>query len=94
MARPKKDSSVKKEENNSTPSIHDIDWTDHVLSLLEDDEKIKGNPTTDGLRRIFEKTLNCSVIAAETEIVQTPEPNNEKRATAIHTISYIMTDFH
>lgn len=98
MARPKKElsetqnSETNLQDSKPVPSIHDIEWTDYVLSLLSDDEKIKGNPTTDGLRRIFEKTLNCSVVAAETNIVQTPEPNNEKRATAIHTLSYILND--
>ena len=35
-------------------SPNDVNWTDNVLKLLSDDEKIKGNPTTEGLRRIFE----------------------------------------
>jgi len=78
--------------NDTVPKNSDLEWTDYVLSMLSDDEKIKGNPTTDGLRRIFEKVLDCEVVGAETEIVQTPEPNNEKRATAIHTISYITKD--
>jgi hypothetical protein len=71
-------------------SQSDLGWTDHVLSMLSDDEKIKGNPTTDGLRRIFEKALNCVVIGATTNIVQSPEPNNEKRATAIHSLTYVL----
>ena len=36
------------------PSPNDIEWNDYVLGLLSDDEKIADNPTTDGLRRIFE----------------------------------------
>jgi hypothetical protein len=71
---------------NVTPN--DLGWTDYVLSLLSDDEKIKGNPTTDGLRRIFEKALNCRVIASQTKLAQTPDINNEKRASAIHSITY------
>jgi hypothetical protein len=71
-------------------SPNDIGWTDHVLGLLSDDEKISGNPTTDGLRRIFEIALDCCVTEARTEVVQTPEPNNEKRATVVHTISYVL----
>jgi hypothetical protein len=71
-------------------SPNDIGWTDHVLSLLSDDEKIAGNPTTDGLRRIFEIALDCCVTEAKTDVVQTPEPNNEKRATVVHTISYVL----
>jgi hypothetical protein len=73
-------------------SPNDLEWTDHVLSLLTDDEKISGNPTTDGLRRIFEIALNCIVIQATSDVVQSPEPNNEKRATVVHTISYVLKD--
>lgn len=74
------------------PSIADIEWTDYVLSLLSDDEKIAGNPTTDGLRRIFETALNCTVVEARTEVVQSPDPSNEKRATVTHAISYVLND--
>jgi hypothetical protein len=89
-----KENSTNTEEqtNNIIPKNSDLEWTDYVLSMLSDDEKIKGNPTTDGLRRIFEKALDCEVVGAETEVVQVPEPNNEKRATVIHTISYIIKD--
>jgi hypothetical protein len=69
---------------------NDLDWTDHVLGLLSEDEKISGNPTTDGLRRIFEKALNCRVLASVSNVVQTPEPNNEKRATVVHSITYFL----
>lgn len=78
------------QETVTKPSINDLGWTDYVLSLLSDDEKIADNPTTDGLRRVFEIALNCCVTEAKTEVVQTPEPNNEKRATVVHTISYIL----
>ena len=71
---------------------NDLEWTDHVLSLLSDDEKISGNPTTDGLRRIFEKALNCRVLASVSDVVQTPEPNNEKRATVVHSITYLLNE--
>lgn len=73
-------------------SPNDLEWTDHVLSLLSDDEKIAGNPTTDGLRRIFEIALNCRVLASISHIAQTPEPNNEKRATVVHSITYFLND--
>jgi len=79
---------VESTPNKVTPN--DLGWTDYVLGLLSDDEKIAGNPTTDGLRRIFEVALNCDVIEAITEIVQAPTPENEKRATATHTIRYVL----
>lgn len=77
---------------NQKPSIHSIEWTDYVLSLLSDDEKIKGNPTTDGLRRVFEVALNCTVIGADSKVVQSPSPENEKRATVTHELSYVLND--
>ena len=67
-----------------------LEWTDHVLTLLSDDEKIAGNPTTDGLRRIFEIALNCTVVESTSKVVQTPDISNEKRATVVHTISYVL----
>lgn len=98
MARPKKDTvttetvneTVSVEVNNNPVTPNDIEWTDHVLSLLSDDEKIQGNPTTDGLRRIFEIALNCSVISAESQVAQSPSVDNERRATVVHTLSYIL----
>ena len=63
MARPKKTEQVVDTEiADVTPN--DIGWTDHVLALLEDDERIMGNPTTDGLRRVFEIALDCTIISA------------------------------
>lgn len=71
---------------------NDLGWTDHVLSLLSDDEKIMGNPTTDGLRRIFEIALDCRIVSSTSNVVQSPEPSNEKRATVVHSISYYLND--
>lgn len=70
----------------------DVEWTDYVLSILTDDEKINGNPTTDGLRRIFEIVLNCRVLASISNVAQTPDPSNEKRATVVHAITYVLND--
>lgn len=83
---------VSEEVSNKTVTPNDLEWTDHVLSLLSEDEKISGNPTTDGLRRIFEKVLNCVVTSAESSVVQSPSPDNEKRATVIHSLTYILND--
>lgn len=76
----------------SIPKITDLEWTDYVLGLLSDDEKISGNPTTDGLRRVFEIALNCKVISSTTTIAQSPDPNNEKRATVVHSLSYFLNE--
>lgn len=80
----------KEEKVSTTVSPNDLEWTDHVLSLLSDDEKISGNPTTDGLRRIFEKALNCTILACKSQVVQSPCPDNEKRATVVHSITYYL----
>jgi len=91
MARPKKENAtetVNEEINQTTVSPNDIEWTDYVLSLLSDDEKINGNPTTDGLRRVFETALNCVITDSSSSVAQSPCPENEKRATVVHSITY------
>jgi hypothetical protein len=79
-------------EDNKIVTPNDLEWTDHVLSLLSDDEKIMGNPTTDGLRRILEIALNCTVVGADSTVVQSPDPNNERRATVTHTLTFVLND--
>jgi len=89
MPRKKNEEQVKE-----TPSVspNDLGWTDYVLELLSEDEKIKGNPTTDGLRRIFEIAMNCVVTQSTSEVCQTPDPNNGQRATVVHSLTYILKD--
>lgn len=77
---------------DASPSMNSVSWTDYVLSKLQDDEKIAGNPTTDGLRRIFEDVLNCTLIELETKVVQAPCPENEKRATVACYLTYVLND--
>jgi hypothetical protein len=84
----KKKEEIVEVEEVKKMTFNDIEWTDHVLSLLNDDEKISGNPTTDGLRRIFELVLDCTLLEASTEVVQSPSLENERRATVIHTLTY------
>jgi len=79
-------------ENDNRPSVNSVEWTEYVLGLLTDDEKIKGNPTTDGLRRVFEIALNCDLVESTSETPQVPSPENEKRATVIHRLSYYLKD--
>lgn len=94
MARPKKETTPVETEidNKKIPTPNDIEWTDYVLSLLSDDEKISGNPTTDGLRRIFEVALNCTITESTSDVVQTPDINNEKRATVVHSLTFFLND--
>ena len=77
-------------QNVSKPTIHDVEWTDYVLNLLTDDEKIAGNPTTDGLRRVFELVLDCIIIDSSSSVVQSPSPDNEKRATVVHSLVFVL----
>lgn len=70
--------------------INSLEWNDYVLGLLSEDEKIDGNPTTDGLRRIFEIALDCTILESTSNVVQSPDPNNEKRATVVHTMTYVL----
>ena len=72
--------------------INSLEWNDYVLGLLSEDEKIDGNPTTDGLRRIFEIALDCTVIGAESFVAQSPSPENEKRATVTHSLTFVLND--
>lgn len=91
MARPKKvvdESAIVEVKETKTPTIHDIEWTDHVLSFLTDDEKIMGNPTTDGLRRVFERVMNCEILDSHSKVVQSPSRENEMRATVEFTLTF------
>jgi hypothetical protein len=90
MAKKEKTDPVETVAVENKPTIHDLGWTDYVLGLLSDDEKIKGNPTTDGLRRIFEIAMNCRIISSCSQVTQSPSPENEKRATVVHSITYVL----
>lgn len=93
MTKTKKDNdSMEIMENTKNITPNDLEWTDYVLGFLSDDEKISGNPTTDGLRRIFEKVLNCVVISADSTVSQSPNIENERRATVIHSLTYVIKD--
>jgi len=93
MGRPKKENiEAQIETNEKSVSPNDPEWTDHVLDLLGEDEKINGNPTTDGLRRIFETVLNCTIIEAQPDVVQSPDLANERRATVVYSMTYVLND--
>lgn len=85
-----KEKKVTETEEPKAVLPNDVGWTDFVLGMLGDDEKISGNPTTDGLRRVFEKALNCKMIQSTSDVIQAPSPDNEKRATVVHTLVYLI----
>jgi hypothetical protein len=88
----KKKEVIENETQPASVTPNDLEWTDYVLGLLSEDEKIAGNPTTDGLRRIFETALNCTVIRAESSVAQSPSIDNERRATVVHSLTYILNN--
>lgn len=92
MSKKKEEVAAVVTEEVKAVSPNDPEWTDHVLSLLNDDEKINGNPTTDGLRRVFEIALNCTLIRAESTVVQSPSLDNERRATVVHSLTYVLNN--
>jgi hypothetical protein len=92
MARPKKEVANESQEVEKVVTPNDLEWTDYVLGLLSDDEKISGNPTTDGLRRVFEIALNCTILESNSNVVQCPSRENEMRATVVHNISYVLNN--
>lgn len=88
-------SKAKKEDSSTETNkvdINSLEWNEYVLGLLSEEEKIDGNPTTDGLRRIFEIALNCTIIDSSSVVVQTPDVSNEKRATVVHSLTYVLND--
>lgn len=67
------------QEKDLPPEIGSRAWTDYVLNHLDDDEKINGNPTVDGLRRVilcFMGEYNFQV-----QVLQVPSVENQGRAT-------------
>ena len=44
-------------KDDDTPDYLDLEWSDYVLSLLDDTEKFEKRPRVTGLRRICEKIL-------------------------------------
>ena len=73
------------EEVQLSPSSPD--WTNHVLSLLGEKEKIDGNPTTNGLRRIAPLLLG-KIISSDCNVVQAPCPQNSMCVVIQHTLTF------
>lgn len=64
-------------------------WTAYVLSSLDPDlEMINGQPTCDGLRRLFNKI--AIVHEAKANVVQPPVVDNQSRATVTFTLTYTL----
>lgn len=64
------------------PTPDSLEWTDYVLGLLSPDKEMdKGNPKTDGLRRIATKIFGDFSIT--TNVVEPPNINNSYRASVV-----------
>jgi len=64
------------------------EWSNYILGMLTEDELVKGKPTTDGLRRIFQREIG-TIISSDAHVVDPAGINNERRATVQYTITYI-----
>lgn len=62
------------------PAIHDPNWTPYVLSLLTEQEQVKGRPKVPGLRRLLPMLVG-DIIENTTEVIQAPSPANGYIAT-------------
>ena len=78
---------------DSPPLQSSPEWNDYVLGKLLPEESYKGNPTVDGLRRITELLLG-EIVEIDTEILQVPSPENERRATVKVSITIDVGDKH
>lgn len=80
------------EANEVPPCPQDKEWTEYVLGHLNKDEFENGHPTVDGLLRIAESFCG-EIIDISTDVVQTPCPENEKRATVAVTVEFTQRTF-
>lgn len=78
---------LKSTTEKEVPCITDPNWTEYILSLMTEDEKPKGHPTCDGLRRIFQKVFG-DIYSCEMKIIQSPDIRNENRSTVQCTLQY------
>lgn len=77
---------IEKEEKADIPKMSDPEWSDYVLSHLREDEKIKGHPKADSLRRLTELLIG-SVTDVDTQVVQCPSMENAGRATVVVSVT-------
>lgn len=78
-------------EGEIVPEMWDTKWSDYVLSQLEDDEVIDGNPTTDGLRRITNKVLG-PVLSSKPVREQFPNVHNGNHSVVVWEIQILFSD--
>jgi hypothetical protein len=67
-------------QKEKLPTIKDYEWHDYVMSKFHKDELVDGNPKVDGMRRVCELLVG-EIFTVDSDIVQVPSPENERRAT-------------
>lgn len=70
--------------DKKAPARDDPEWTEYVIGLLTDKEKIQNYPKADGLRRIANKVFGA--INIQTNVLQYPN-KDDNRATVVCRIS-------
>lgn len=70
------------------PDRHSPEWSDYVMSLFTEQEKIDGYPTADGLRRLTNLIVG-RCFNVNMEIMQCPNPDNENRAVVKCTLQVL-----
>lgn len=74
-------------EQKAKVNRNQLGWTKFILSDLDTSELMKGRPTANGLRRMLEKHVG-PIISTNVQVVQTPTPENERRASVVYTMTY------
>jgi len=67
-------------------NVFDANWSEYVVTLLTDDEKVNGFPKTAGLRRIATKVFG--MFSSDTCVIETPSANNSFRSVVSVTLSF------
>ncbi len=74
--------------NEHTPiEKSDPKWHDYVMEHFVKEELVKGNPITDGLRRVAEILLG-GIGSITSKVVQCPTPENGKRAVVTVKVTF------
>lgn len=90
MAIPVVSEEVKVSEDDC-PKFGTIEWSEWLMKQFHAKELVDGNPTCDGLRRLFEDHVGY-IISVAMKVVQAPDIQNNGRATVECSIQYMTED--
>jgi hypothetical protein len=77
-------------KSTATPSLGDPGWSDYVLSLISEKEKIKDSPRMDALRRVA--IFLYGRFATEIQVHNSPTKENGGRATVSAKLTFTDTN--